>query len=247
MLKLFLVISSLLLLSSVQLIAQAKHELKASLSLSKVEKDSIEESKPEIKDDILVKYHFDRLANAPTGMQQNFGSMGLSVAFFSVQNVKKSGVSFAEGIGFSSRNYKNNVGNWQTDSVTENGIKRSPFYLIPDSLYKSNKIVLTTVDIPLEIRFAFKSKRSDNVFKLATGITLSYVIGLSRKTQNDAGYIVKEKKAADLKNIESFRYAYNARMSYNKFGVLFSYDLLPLFNKSNSQVTPFAFGIVYLP
>ena len=224
-----------------------QNQLKASLSFGKSDADSAKTKSAHSDDDILVKYSFTRLADVPKDVTQKFGSLGLSVSFFAVQKVKNSGLSFAEGLGFSSNNYKNNVGNWQTDSITVAGVTKSPFTLLPDSVYKTNKIVLTTVDLPLEIRYTFKSKNSGNEFRIATGITLSYALGLSRKVQNDDGFTYKEKKSTDLKNIESFRYAYTARMNYGKFGVHFSYDLLPLFNKSNAQITPFAFGLVYTP
>jgi hypothetical protein len=112
--------------------------------------------------------------------------------------VPKSKISLAIGLGLGMHNLHHN-------GILQDSATTSYFEPIPDKVngtdieYKTNKLQLTYLDIPAEIRF-----KSDKGFRLALGIKAGYLISAHTKYKGDnpeGGRDIKIKEGS-LPNLE---------------------------------------------
>lgn len=187
-------------------------------------------------------YNVDMLANAPADMNLSYRSGGISLAFYFNQRFGKSNFSIAEGIGLSSRNYFQDYAWWGNNTTTGVAAPYSKGEL--DTSIAKNKLVITTLDVPIEFRYTSKKLgKRKTVIKAAVGATLNLNLDAMKKTVFESGETVKVKGTADLKNVNTFRAALHARLGINKFAINMTYSLVPLFNEPALQVTPWSIGL----
>jgi hypothetical protein len=152
----------------------------------------------------------------------------------------KSNFSIAEGIGLSSRNYFQDYSWWGSSNNAATAYSKGDL----DTTIAKNKLVITTLDIPIEFRYTSKKVgKRKTVFKAAIGATLNLNLDAMKKTVFESGETIKVKGSADLKNVNTFRAALHARLGINKIGVSMMYSLVPLFNSPGLQVTPWSIGV----
>lgn len=185
-------------------------------------------------------YNLDMLSNAPSDMNLSFRSGGISFAFYFNQRLGKSNFSIAEGIGLSSRNYFQDYRWWGSQNNPAAAYSKGDL----DSVITKNKLVITTLDVPIEFRYTSKKiGKRKTVIKAAIGATLNLNLDAMKKSVFESGETIKVKGTADLKNVSTFRAAVHARIGINKIGLSMMYSLVPLFNEPALQVTPWSIGL----
>lgn len=185
-------------------------------------------------------YNVDMLANAPADMNLSYRSGGISLAFYFNQRFGKSNFSIAEGIGLSSRNYFQDYAFWGNNLTAASPYSQGEL----DTVVTKNKLVITTLDVPIEFRYTSKKLgKKKTVLKAAVGVTMNLNLDAMKKTVFESGETVKVKGTSDLKNVNTFRAALHARLAINKIGVSMTYSLVPLFKEPALQVTPWSIGL----
>ncbi len=185
---------------------------------------------------IILTYHADFLQGLP-GAPVDFKegrSGGLSLSILG--NLKfgpQSNWSLAAGLGMSNRHYFTNIQDW---TVT-NG-------LYPDTTSFKNKHVVTTLELPVEIRFTTKPKGNLKPFKFVAGFNFGYVIGFRHKWVQGRLVNIVSGDASNLALID-WRPGLNGRIGYHRMAVSGYYGLTELFGGSAvyRNVRPWSVGL----
>lgn len=155
-------------------------------------------------------------------------------AFYLEQKLKKS-FSIAEGLGIANRNYHTNLSYWKTgkpDSIT----------FLNDTSFTKNKLTVTSLELPIELRFTSNPNSEDKSWKFAVGFSFGLNLSIAKKTNYLNGEIIKLKRTADLTDAIPFRLGATARAGYNNFGVISYYGLNPIFRTGTYTMNPFYLG-----
>jgi hypothetical protein len=116
--------------------------------------------------------------------------------------------------------------------------------------FKKYKLVLTNLDIPLELRYAFNPANTNKSWKIALGfrggfLLSSYTKGkdlLNQAGQTENNYIEKQSSTSFF---NGGRIVGTARVSYGFIGVFGTLQLTPLIkNGAGPTVNPYSIGIV---
>ena len=172
---------------------------------------------------------------------------GASIYFMREKTFKKQKFGIAAGIGFGSHNlYSDGLLTNEFDNTgkpTGNII----FNKIPDSIdYKTNKLSVTYLDIPIEIRFHPKEK-----IKVAAGFKAGILVNshlkYTGKDLSGSGDDVKN-KSLKVKNTETLRYGITGRIGYKEFSISFFYSLSNVFESGKGpELYPISIGLTYVP
>ena len=152
-------------------------------------------------------------------------------------------MSFAFGLGITSHNM-------HFDSfLSSDSSGKTVFNKIPEKIgtkdinYSKNKLSVSYLGIPLELRF------TANKLRLAIGARAGYLINSKTKYVGD-DYIDLTNdrikiKIKDVKNLNNIVYGGTARIGFKKFNLAGYYDLSTLFNKDMDLLTtPISIGIM---
>jgi hypothetical protein len=113
--------------------------------------------------------------------------------------------------------------------------------------YTKNKIALTYVDIPIELRFCAKSG-----VKFSAGIKLGFLVNsLSKYKGTDFIYgtesTIKYKKC-NIDNLSSFQLGPVVRVGWKWFSAYAAYSLIPVYDATGgSKINPISLGISFTP
>ena len=135
-------------------------------------------------------------------------------------------VGIAPGIGFSSANVHTNVKAWSFDD--EGAIEAT--WQNPD--YKKNKVVLSYVEVPLEVQYRAKDKHES--FKAALGIKGGWLVDLHTKRKKDNGDKIKQKFRDPF---QDYRYGTYLRIGYGSFHVFGHLGLSSIFEPDQAPNT----------
>jgi hypothetical protein len=122
------------------------------------------------------------------------------------------------------------------------------FQPIPDSIdYKKTKLVVSYLDIPLEIRYKSKSD-----FRLAVGFKFGFLLRAHTKFKgndyinDNSGVVVY--KLSKLSFLEKNRYGFTARIGYKWLNLWGYYQLSTLFQKEyGPEMFPISVGLTIIP
>ena len=194
-------------------------------------------------DQIVVNLNFENwIHNQNNGFKTQWYSRGLDVCFMYDLVIKKSFVSFAPGIGFSTHNvYHNSL--MVEDST---GLKFQPIDNFSET-FKKSKITINYLEIPLELRFRTKPLAADMRFKVAVGFKFGLRVDAYTKTKrNDLSVDGSYRKYVEkgYKDFNLVRMGPTLRIGYGPFNLCAFYNVLNVFKKDRGPVaTTWSAGI----
>lgn len=196
-----------------------------------------EKTKRKPQDRLVAEIFVDQLAGKPSGLGVKALSRGFNMYFTYDVPLGKSNFSVAPGIGIGTSNYFFN----KTLDYTSFG-DTTKFVSFPDSTkFKKNKIGLTFVDIPVELRFRSKPNKNNKCWKIAAGFKFGVLIANKWKYRGDefrdgtVNMRPDEKvkfKEYNVPNLERIRYGVTLRGGYGPLNLFVYYGLSNLFNKN---------------
>ncbi len=182
----------------------------------------------------VLVFHYDALQNAPSGVGLEGFNRGFTSNNFLTKRIANTRFGAAIGYGLSNRNYYGKVKTWATNPIT----------LYADSLYKKGRLSITTLNVPLELRYISLPNAKKQSFRASIGFCLAYVLSSSTKFIDNTESLTIQRRTVDLKALNRFRYGVSARASYHRFGVEGYYGLNKWF-KSGTDVSPLSIGISF--
>ncbi len=187
----------------------------------------------------------DFVMNAPAGIDFRAINQGANVYGLYTYPIEESNFAFAIGVGLGMHNfYSNGMLNDSTNmsyftpypARAENGEKIN---------YDKNKISLTYLDFPLELRY-----KNPEGFRFAIGARVGVKINAHTKFKGDDlidGTNIKVKDC-DLPNIESWRFGPTLQIGYKWVSVVGFYSVTKVFEKgSGPDIYPISLGISLRP
>ena len=211
-------------------------------------------SKPKLekntgKDIIILDLYSDLWQNVPTNVDVRAINQGVNIyAMFNLP-FARSNFSLSSGLGVSSHNF-------YSDAVPITGVSGTSFIKLGDFYqkkvdYSINKINITYIDIPVEIKFKTRAERSKR-FKASIGCKIGYNISNHTKyrgedvIENTSDYITLKK--SNIKNLSDWNYGVTARIGYGMYNLMAYYSISKLFeNNKGPQIYPISIGISITP
>lgn len=199
------------------------------------QEDEIEVSSRFGKSDrLMIDIYSDMWLNAPDSADISGFNRGASVSLMQDFPLGSTNFSFAFGLGIGCHNMFYNA------NIVKDSIGVSQFNPRIDDP-KLNKLSLTYVDLPIELRF--RTKR-DNVFRFAVGGKFGYEINNHIKFVDEGVKI----KSFNISDINPLRYGVTLRVGYKMFNAYVYYGLSTLFeDKLGPDMSPVSFGISLIP
>ncbi len=116
--------------------------------------------------------------------------------------------------------------------------------------FKKYKLVLTNLEVPLELRYAFNPENTNKSWKIALGLKTGILLSAYTKgkdLENQAGQVtnayIEKQSSKDFFN--TLRVAGTARVNYGWIGVFGQLQLTPLIkNNAGPTVNPYSIGLV---
>ena len=182
----------------------------------------------------------DLVMDAPEGIDFRAINPGVNIYGLYSYAIPKSKLSLAIGLGLGMHNLHSNGALGDSDGV-------SSFTKIPESVdYKINKLQLTYLDIPAEIRF-----KTESGFRLALGIKAGYLISAHTKYKGDDpddGDRTIKLKESKLINLEKWRYGPTFQVGYKFVQLTAFYSLSTVFDEAaGPSLCPVSVGIALRP
>lgn len=211
-------------------------------SQDKKDKDDMFSNKINKRGDMLIIDLFDDIwMNVPDSVDNRIINQGVSVSVTYNFPLGHSPFSLAAGLGIKAHNfYSNSI--LKTDSVM------SYFTAIPGNKdYKINKVSVTYIQLPVEVRFKSKSK-----FRAALGFNLGFKIDGHTKYKG-TDYIfgttdqikIKQKNTPNLAN---WNIAVTARFGYRWVNLFASYSITKMFSENKGpDIYPISVGLSIIP
>jgi len=185
------------------------------------------------------------------GMQTKWWSRGISIYFSWDFRIKKSRVSFAPGIGYSCSNIYSRHGLVEGDTI--GGVVGTSFKPLTDinpnialGDYKTNKICLQYIDIPLELRIRTNPDKFNNCWKFVVGFKAGIRVDAHTKEKTKIGNVVKVDVERRFPDFNLLRMGPTLRIGYSVVNVFAYYGILDVFKKDRGpKANEFTVGISF--
>lgn len=167
-------------------------------------------------------------------------SRGISLYFMYDVVFGNSNFSFAPGLGFQSTNVFHNGRLIVNDSTGY-----TEFHELGDlEDFRKNKLNITYIDIPLELRFRTRPNARGSSFKIGLGFKGGIRVDSKTKIKHAVDGDMKVFKEKRLANLNRFRYGPTFRIGYGVFNVVAYYSLTEVFEDGRGpSLIPFSVGI----
>lgn len=226
------------------------------------EKDSaftqIRYQNPSKNKDIKEFFVFDLFTTISTNKPENFNPRAINQGFrFSISypiTFGRSNFSLGVGVGMAFYNYYIDalpkdmlpVAMWdeysndsyfvKTDNITD-----------PKISYKKNKMTLTYLDIPVELRYYNKKG-----FHVSAGAKVDFLVNSYFKFKGTDFLFGKDEdikiKKYHLKNLSVVQAGPIVRVGWKKFGAYATYSITSVYNKDmDNKLNPICVGITFMP
>jgi hypothetical protein len=199
---------------------------------------SMKEKSGGSRDRIVVEYTFDQWIHNETSLKVKWYSRGFNAYFmYDIQIGKRKFFSVAPGAGVGTSSMFTNA-QLIKDSAGTNLVART-------DNYKKNKLGLTYIDVPLELRFRTKPSPKNNSFKIALGFKAGILAdGKTKVKQKDPQGDLKVYKEKRFEDLNRFRYGVTLRIGYGPINVVGYYALSKIFdNGRGPSITPYSIGL----
>ena len=186
-------------------------------------------------DRLIVDIYNDVWIGAPDTIDFKGYNPGASLSVVKDFPFGASNFSFAIGLGIGTHNMRYNA------HIYTNPVTFQNYFVNRVDTPTLHKMVLSFVDVPLEIRFRTKN---DDVFRFAVGGKIGYNINNHIKHVDNQ---VKE-KTFNVPYLNKFRYGVTARVGYKMYNLFVYYGLSTLFEKTRGpEMAPLSIGISFIP
>lgn len=189
----------------------------------------------------------DIVMDAPADINFRTINQGANVYGMYTYPVKESNFAFAIGLGLGMHNF-------YSDGLLNDTSGVSFFSKIPDVAedgsgakidYKKNKVSVTYIDIPAEIRF-----KTEKGFRIALGMKAGYLINAHTKYKGDDpedGKSLKIKES-NLPNFQTWRFGPTVQIGYKWVCLTGFYSISKVFEENNGpQIYPVSIGLSLRP
>lgn len=172
---------------------------------------------------------YNILGNKPTGISQNSFSAGVNLGFLrDIPINKKRTIAIAPGLGFSFKNYKQNL-------IIQDSIGVRKYSIIGEDVsFDKNKLGLYFVDVPIEFRWRTSTYESHKFWRVYTGVKLSYLLlSKSRYIAPDINY-----KVNNNPDINKFQYGAYVAAGWNSWNFYAYYGFQNMFKTGTLNNKP---------
>jgi hypothetical protein len=177
-----------------------------------------------LEDQFYINLTYIKLLELPEQISQTGFSFGLGVGYIRDLPVnKRRNIGFGVGLGYGLNNYYFNV--------RENDMSPSDS---ETTVLKSNKIVLHTVEMPIEFRVRTSTAQKYKFWRIYPGIKVAYVFATSNNLKQSEDFDVE-----DVIDINNFIYGVTLSAGYNKWNFHIYYGLNELFTNINDTSNNF--------
>lgn len=190
------------------------------------------------KDRIAIDFNATNWLHKIPDFKSKWYGRGINVYFMYDFQIKKSPISFAPGLGVSCFNIYNN------SQLTDTGGVAVFTPLTNYSNYKVNKVSLTYIDIPLELRWRSKPDKLDNRWKMAIGFKAGIRVDAhTKQVTKSPKESVKHRFYPDF---NLFHCGPTFRFGYGSFNITGYYGVLNVFKTGKGpQANEFSIGISF--
>ena len=176
-----------------------------------------------LEDQIYFKFSYNVLNKLPKNASQSGFSNSVSIGFIRDLpiNIKRN-FGFGIGLGYGYQTYFHNLKIYE-----ENGQTIFNYF---EQDYKSNKLNLNQLEIPIEIRWRTSSIEKYKFWRIYSGIKFNYVF-LSKSVFE----INKRQVFKNLKALNKLQYGITIATGYGNWNFFMYYGLTPLFKNATIQ------------
>lgn len=208
------------------------------------------------KDIIMIDIFQDMWQNVPSDVDVRAINQGISLNAMLNRPFGKSNFSISLGVGVSSHNLYSDaipiLGRNAAEQPDGNTVFASlGNYYAKKVEYSINKINLTYINIPIELKFKTRAERNKR-FRVSLGFKIGYNISNHTKYKGDdviegtSDQVVIKK--SNIKNINDWNYGVVGRIGYGRFNLMTYYSLAKIFDKGKGpQVYPISIGLTIIP
>lgn len=167
--------------------------------------------------------------NAPPGVEMEGFPNGHSFSLFREKLFGASKLSFAYGLGFTSDNFRSNLG-----IAVDPASGDAQFSVIPDSVgYDANKLTIQYFEIPLELRFRGKPNDKGNFFRWYVGGRVGVRFNAYSKFKDEQINL----RYYHPDELSRFKAGVYTRIGFSNFSLYGYYGLTDLFDYSFDPAT----------
>jgi hypothetical protein len=177
--------------------------------------------------------------NVPSDIDLRTINQGANVFLMYNLQLAESNTSFAFGLGFSNHNM---YGDFTIDNVKADSIALTP---IPSSVsYKKSKMAITSLDLPLELKF-----KLDNGVKFGIGFKIGWIISSKTKYKGNIDGVEHKIKDLGINQLENFAYGATVRVGYKVVNLFCNYQISKVFQtgKGPDKLYPISVGLTITP
>ena len=199
-------------------------------------------------DHFLIEFSYDNWVGKTDSMNTTGFSRGF--AFYFMYDLPfKSDPHFSVGVGIGVD--ASNIFFSKTDVLVAAPNQTLAFQNTSNSdHWKKYKLVLTNLEIPLELRYAFNPENTNKSWKIALGFKAGLLMSAYTKAkdkENAAGQVIQPyiEKKSSTQFFNGGRIVGTARVNYGWIGVFGQLQLTPLIkNGAGPTVNPYSIGLV---
>ena len=186
-----------------------------------------------LEDQLYFNLTYIQMLNLPDRISQSGFSFGLGLGFIKdFPLTQRRNIGLGAGLGYGFNNYYFNV---QIDADTPS----------EEITLKNNKIILHTVELPLELRFRGSKSTKYKFWRFYPGFKFAYVFAKNTNFSKSLNFDV-----SDIVDINEFIYGLTFSAGYNKWNLHLYYGLNNLFNETeiNSygiEIRDFRIGLIF--
>ncbi len=198
------------------------------------QKDSTFVDNKYLEDQLYFNLTYIHMLNLPDRISQSGFSFGLGGGFIKDFPLsEKRNIGLGAGLGYGLSNYYFNV---QVDASSPSEIEET---------LKNNKIILHTVELPVELRFRNSTALKYKFWRFYPGFKIAYVFANNTSFSRSADFDV-----SDIININDFIYGLTFSAGYNKWNLHLYYGLNDLFNETGTNdyqisISDFRIGLIF--
>ncbi len=198
------------------------------------QKDSTFVDNKYLEDQLYVNLTYIHMLNLPDRISQSGFSFGLGGGFIKDFPLsEKRNIGLGAGLGYGLNNYYFNV---QLDAEEPSATEET---------LKNNKIILHTVELPVELRFRNSTALKYKFWRFYPGFKMAYVFTSNTSFSRSSDFDV-----SDFININDFIYGLTFSAGYNKWNLHLYYGLNDLFNETDANdyqinISDFRIGLIF--
>ena len=199
----------------------------------------------ERKDQFLMDLNYETFifTDDPDGVDFRWYNRGFNAQAMYDYHVVKNRFTIGIGVGFSTQNYYGN-GYLKKVKNEEDG----EFYTewtAREDMYKTNKLSVNHLEIPLELRYRSNIRPSGYQWKLTVGVKYGYMINIHDKLVDNDG---NKYKTYNFSDVSDYRYGFLVRAGYGKVNLTAFYSMQPFIKDGKgSQMNQLSIGIGVTP